>query len=307
MKAEKRTFFVILAISLTIIVSSFLIMPLFVHLFFPDDSADPIVLMITQFLGNIIPVLLILYFFGKKSGSKYDVYALENILASDEINWKGILLYSLYGIIAFFFVKLTTIFIENLFISLGLLETPVKTIYYFKFGHFALLIIAYAIIPAIYEEFLYRGIYYNSGFNCFTTYLLAVVPFALMHFPLVNIISAFIIGSIFFSIREKKKGIIYLIIAHFVYNLASIIFANYLVLPIEPAYLASKLLVSKEYLIYALISLALALVFLVIIILLSKSKGKPKKRISSKNGWSIATLIVVLLLFIINACLNLLI
>ena len=83
------------------------------------------------------------------------------------------------------------------------------------------LLAAYAIIPAICEEFIFRGIlcyeYENGG--VFRAIIFSSVFFALLHFNPVNILVYLFSGMILSLVLYASRSLIGAMIAHFLYNL----------------------------------------------------------------------------------------
>ncbi len=302
MNDEKRKFLTISLISIFMILFSYIIMPVFVMIFFKDDfGSDPIVLVLTQLLGSVLPTLIIIFLINNNinKSSEYSFFHFNKIKKRD------LIIILIISITSFFTIKFFSIFLENISVFAFNLLPPTKRLYNFDVFHFCLLLIPYALIPSLYEEFVYRGVFYSGGFNKISAYLLSVLPFALMHFPLINAISAFLLGTLYFIIREKKNFIIYLIIIHFINNFLSIIFANYLSIPLEAINVFQNATLGIEHLISAIWSLIISLLFLLVFIIsMIYLKSDEKNIRCSKNKWSVITLIVVMSIFLFSAVIN---
>ncbi len=103
----------------------------------------------------------------------------------------------------------------------------------FHLGQYILMIIGFALFPAIIEEILYKGILVKISVNKITRYFLVVIVFTMMHQGVGQIISAFIFSNITYFIYMKSKNLDIFISIHFIYNILSLTFTNYIILPIE--------------------------------------------------------------------------
>lgn len=108
---------------------------------------------------------------------------------------------------------------------------------------FFLSLVVYALLPAIYEEILYRGMYFDAFHmnNIGVLYLVSSLMFASAHSGIVSIVNALVVGIILMQIYQKYRSLALTILLHFIYNLFSIIFTNYISLPY------SALSILKDY------------------------------------------------------------
>ena len=83
------------------------------------------------------------------------------------------------------------------------------------------LLVAYAIIPAICEEFVFRGIlcyeYENGG--VLRAVIFSSVFFAMLHFNPVNILVYLFSGAVWAMVLDSSRSLIGAILAHLLYNL----------------------------------------------------------------------------------------
>ncbi len=105
-------------------------------------------------------------------------------------------------------------------------------------------IIAVALIPSIFEELVYRGIFFNEyrKVNVLKGILLSALLFALLHMNFNQFFYAFIMGMIFAFVIELTDSILASIIIHFVINGSSTFMAYMLpklqeiLTQLDPAY-----------------------------------------------------------------------
>lgn len=88
-------------------------------------------------------------------------------------------------------------------------------------------IITVALIPSIFEEIVYRGIFYNEyrKINVLKGILLSALLFALLHMNFNQFFYAFIMGMVFAFVIEATDSILASIIIHFVINGTSTVIA----------------------------------------------------------------------------------
>ena len=92
------------------------------------------------------------------------------------------------------------------------------------------LLLAYAVLPAVCEEIVFRGIlcaeYEGSGVIC--SFALSTVWFALLHFDPEKLLSYLFAGAVLAALLYATRSVWACIIAHFVYNLFGIFGQQYI-------------------------------------------------------------------------------
>lgn len=99
-----------------------------------------------------------------------------------------------------------------------------------NFGEFLLVLFLLAILPAIFEELVFRGIIYNSlrqKFSLKISILVSAIMFALIHFSIYKTFFQFILGTMLGILVYLTGTIVYGIVFHFINN-ASIVLINYI-------------------------------------------------------------------------------
>ena len=114
------------------------------------------------------------------------------------------------------------LFLNSLILLINNQKIPTINIYIALFGS--------VIIGPILEELIFRYLIYNN-LNKFnnknTSIILSSLIFALVHNSFINIVYAFIIGTILTIIYSKNKNIKEVIILHMVANLMSLLIKEY--------------------------------------------------------------------------------
>ncbi|WP_425540165.1 CPBP family glutamic-type intramembrane protease [Microaceticoccus formicicus] len=119
--------------------------------------------------------------------------------------------YPLIAIINYIFNKETILIWQN--ISYEFIQN-------ISIGSCLIIILIYAVIPAICEEFFFRGILSKlfRKYNLLPRILVISLIFAIMHYSLKNFIGPFLLSVFLVYICDRSDSIIPAIIGHFVYN-----------------------------------------------------------------------------------------
>ncbi|MGN1138427.1 MAG: lysostaphin resistance A-like protein, partial [Ruminococcus sp.] len=169
---------------------------------------------------------------------------------------------------------------------------------------FLLEIVDTAIVPAVFEEFAFRGIILNKlrKFGDNYAIIMSAVLFGLMHGNLSQIPFAFILGLVIGFVAVKTNSIIPGILIHFFNNLFSVIMSYLRMINIFS---------SQEYMIIHFISvLAIVILGLVSVIILCKDKeffslnSKSENDLSLKSKISVSFLSVGMIFFIVVIALD---
>ena len=153
--------------------------------------------------------------------NKYKKIEFKAVKAEFKMEWHTYLLVISIGIISLFGIQFFIGAVDNL---LELIGYPLKgsaLVNPTNFGSFILATIVLAVIPAIGEELIFRGIVFNglrSKFSNLTSILLSALLFALMHASLQQFIYPFILGVIMSWVVARTGSLIASILVHFTNN-----------------------------------------------------------------------------------------
>lgn len=201
-------------------VVSFLIVLLFSMFYTQDQLKTLNVYIIISMLISQFSFVFIFIFYNKKN----NINALETVGLKNRVNWVNILLCVLISCVAVFgFFNFIGIF-ESILIKLGFspevpslpLSSPLWLI---------INILISAVVPAIMEELIFRGIIFNGlkkrgfWFAC----LISSVFFMIVHTSIWSIIYPIMMGIVFCFVFEKTGSVLYTMIVHFCNNLLVII------------------------------------------------------------------------------------
>jgi membrane protease YdiL (CAAX protease family) len=105
-----------------------------------------------------------------------------------------------------------------------------QTTYYEHFidspAPFVLSILSIAIVPAVFEEIVFRGLVFNELTNITSVksaIIISAILFTILHLSLISIFWIFPIGLLFGYLRAKQRTLWYGIIGHFLYNSSIVI------------------------------------------------------------------------------------
>lgn len=147
------------------------------------------------------------------SSIKLNMISLDMVLYSITV---VIFAYPLIAIINYIFNKETILIGQN--ISYEFIQN-------ISFGSFLIIILIYALIPAICEEFFFRGILSKlfRKYNLLMRILVISLIFAIMHYSIKNFIGPFLLSVFLVYICDRSDSIMPAIIGHFVYNLMGLL------------------------------------------------------------------------------------
>ncbi len=291
----------IIIISIWSVFATFILNPLIVNLILNDANRDNLsTTIIVQLVGYIFPLGFILYKFKDENVlSLNEMYNKRDFKVIDIIFILLISIFLFLTVLTFnFAIESFSIYKKDIIPSYNIDTT-------FTFKIFIFGVISIALIPAIYEEFVYRGIFYNGPKSLFIKYLISVVPFTLVHYPFVNVLAAFIFANFIFLVRTKKS-LIHIQIIHFIYNVLMIIFLNYFFLEFDPVRLASRLVEANEFLKYGFLSLSFFCIFgLLTYLTISLWKsGNKEKNIRIHKNITLSMVMITIVIFVIFFAIN---
>ena len=123
-----------------------------------------------------------------------------------------------------------------------------------NFGWYVFYIIFFALVPAICEELIFRGVIFNGlkrGIGSIWAIILSSLLFALIHKNINKFIYPFIMGSVFAILMNKTNNLIYPILMHFFNNFTTVtiqylmnIEAINLDLPVNAVYVVVSLILA---------------------------------------------------------------
>ena len=137
-----------------------------------------------------------------------------------KVGWKKILIAVFVALVALFGLQFFVGFVDQLLAKLGynLASTSLPND---TFGWFILNVVLLAVLPAIFEELLFRGVILQGlrkNFSDWLAILLSAVMFTLMHGSLQQFVYPLILGLILGWIVVRGGSLILSIIVHFVSN-----------------------------------------------------------------------------------------
>ena len=185
------------------------------------------------------------------------------------------------GVISLFGIQYFISIIDDLLISLGynMASTSINPT---SWGTFFLSVFVLAILPAIGEELIFRGIILNglrTRFNDIASIFISAILFALMHQNLQQLIYPFLLGSIMAWAVVRSGSLISSVIIHFTNNFLVVL------LTFIQNMTGWSVALPREWWFY-LIAIVLLLLTILSIFLLDRYyfKHKSKDNIEKENG-----------------------
>lgn len=128
-----------------------------------------------------------------------------------------------------FFCSLNFINMITHFLSQGLVA-PASSVPLANFGQFLLSILFFAVVPAVLEELLFRGLIFNglkNSFNAKIAVILSSIIFTLIHFSIFQTVYQLILGIVLSLILLFTNSLLLTMLMHFLNNFL-IVFISYL-------------------------------------------------------------------------------
>ncbi len=128
-----------------------------------------------------------------------------------------------------FFCSLNFINMITHFLSQGLVA-PTSSVPLANFGQFLLSVLFFAVVPAVVEELLFRGLIFNglkNSFNAKIAVILSSIIFTLIHFSIFQTVYQLILGVVLSLILLFTNSLLLTMLMHFLNNFL-IVFISYL-------------------------------------------------------------------------------
>lgn len=174
-------------------------------------------------LINFLVYISIYLVYNKVSKIEYKAINLKF-----KMNWHTYLIVVAVGVVSLFGIQYFIGAFDNLLKLIGFPLNSGTTINPTDFGTFILATFVLAVLPAIGEEILFRGIVLNglrSRFSDLGAVLFSALMFALMHGNLQQLLYPFILGSVMGWIVVRTGSLISSMIVHFTNNFLVVMFA----------------------------------------------------------------------------------
>lgn len=225
------------------------------------------------FVATILAQLcffIVAYFYNKNNKINFVQASKLNL----KLNIKNVLVCVLISIVAVFglynFINMISTFFAKFGFGLSSVSLPINTFYWFVIN-----VILLAIIPAIMEEFIFRGMIFNglrkSSFMLAT--IISSVMFALIHLSINQFVYPIIMGIVFSFVLEKTGSLAYSMIVHFCNNFI-VILISYISNCLGFDFLNISVNNVESFLIVTLIAgLSLVIVFVLIKFVLKKQNN----------------------------------
>lgn len=176
---------------------------------------------LTQLFGLLLPGLIMVLMLKKNFQSVFFL----NKTDSYKWYWIGLLLWLIALIASGIYASYAIEFLPE--------ETELLDAFNYIFENVSLTnqILMIAVLPAIVEELLFRGLFLSSFLKYTkpsTAIIATALMFAAMHFSLLKLVTTFILGCTFGYVVYKSKSIFPSIFLHFINNAFSVLIVKYL-------------------------------------------------------------------------------
>lgn len=202
-----------------------------------------------------------------------------------------LLIYILIAVISFFALLPIVNYLNNLFAHIGFKSNPPT--YEFTLPNYLISIISFAVLPAVCEEFLFRGVIFkglqNKGkvFACTISSLM----FAIYHMSIYQSIYPILFGLILAMVMHKENNLVYCSSMHFVNNL----------LTLTITYFNLNLFSNHwSYILLAIILFAVVTTLVIITLLKNRHSTNKQKFTSEERNYLIIILTIMLILWILS-------
>ena len=280
MRQEKIKYLLILTIIYQVM--SFFIAPLLIAYLF--KSTNYFTIFFVQMVSFCIPIIAVLFLSYKGIGENeeemtFDVVSLYKRKITIASVFLGIFMGLLLSVGIHYilhFVEVITILItEDVGVVSILPETNLRVI----LG--AIIVICF--IPSIFEELLFRGMYYDTLEHSQVKwqFIIPTLIFASSHGSIFSFVSVSLISIVLIIFMRNKQSLIVCTAVHFVYNVGAIILSNVTTLPLSSLRLLESY-ASNQVLIAALLFYAGIIIFISAIVLLILN-SLHKKTIQANN------------------------
>lgn len=235
---------------------------------------------IVYFQGLVSPLMFCALFFWQNRENKKQTFQMIGL--NKKPNWK----YILFAVIMSGACLLFFSGFSNLFDAvLGLVGfNPVDTLNLVRdnVGYLFLNLFVLSVLPAIFEELIFRGIVYNglkSSHNSVFAIIVSAIMFSLMHGSLQQTLYQFIIGIVLAIVMFATENILYPIILHFCNN-AVVIISDFFIV-------SEEVVVYEFSLINIIIPILLAIIGTILLIFIFKKVNRKRYEEQIASGRSV--------------------
>lgn len=299
LKGKKLAY--LLAWLLWYIVMVQIITPALINYLFSGSSI--LVEVFAAILSLCLPTLVILLFSKSKQNKEQLLFNIHNEKIKS-ISLRKIIYWCLIVILLEIFV----IYFINIFEIWYIIKTEnysiISTLPGFHWVTFIVLIITSVLFPSVFEELVFRGMYYDTLYNCGNIILFVVptVVFASLHNSVVAFVNAFLLGATLMLCYKKNQSIKLVMLLHAINNVISIILSNITTLPLSPLRVLDNY-ANEQQMVGAIlyyIGMIIACIWLIIFCLgkLKLNETEEREELSkvtlTKANWLIIILIVAI-------------
>lgn len=217
-----------------------LITPLFISYLFEEQGL--VVDLFAQILSFILPILIILVVSSRDDEHQKKSFTFQvDLLYKQPFIKKSLIISLPIGLLLSIVVTYSIYAIEIIYILITNEYTIISIMPTFDINQFLLAVLTFALLPACFEELLYRGMYYDTfkSENKVFIYLIPTTMFVFAHTGMITSFIACVLGILLIHLMLKGISIIVCTVLHFVYNATALFFSHVVSLPFSPLRLLS--------------------------------------------------------------------
>lgn len=277
LEAYKTFFWVVLGVLMASFVFSFALIFIAKSIGVETEALyeNRIVQILMTILSSVVFFIIYLVM-NKKSGVKQ----FSQIGLKTKFNFKILIICLFISVICLFAISPFINLIDTLYASWGYLPDPNPAYLPNNIGRLFVAFLIMAVMPAIAEELLFRGIILKGLLNKFKPWIAIIISaflFMLMHGSLQQTIYQFILGLVFGAIAYASGSIIYSIITHF-FNNALVLILSYF----APSLITWTIEYTWLWVVFIIVLAILALILMWFLVDIIKFEITDKKSVQSQ-------------------------
>lgn len=296
MKKQYRYF---LSIMLVTAIFSYISSAIFYFYFYDRMSSSQYIIyfyIITQMIGVLLPSLVILWI--------HNHYVEDEKIDTNRYFENANLKTIFYVLIFAFLISIAFIVTRDMLSLVSYVIHPVSildTEETYQLIDIIAYLVPICILPALFEEFLYRGIVYDllRRYGIVITTLFGSIVFAMLHGFGVETVFLFVLSIVMYLFRERFNNLVYPMMIHIVYNVMLFISNNTSIFFTNIQQIMELSLISSEMIFVIAIELCISvIVFTLSYLIFKKMIGRINQTSKNQLGKSDYIKLVALLIFI---------
>jgi membrane protease YdiL (CAAX protease family) len=183
--------------------------------FLPKEVTNGVWGIVISIVLSLLLYLSVYFIYTAYNGIEFNAVGIR------KTKWQNYVLAIFIGAIALFGLQYLIGGVEHIFSLIGIPMNTSPIVGSTNFGRFLLVVVSSAIIPAVCEELIFRGMIFSGlrkSFSLPVAIVLSALLFALMHFSLQQFLYPFLLGMIMAWIVARTGSLVCSMIVHFANN-----------------------------------------------------------------------------------------